>query len=121
MATIKSSDVIIGTCAEQTSLKPVGNQSLFFVSRVSPETTKEGLSKYLKEKGVEESECVDLSPRFRTYKSFKIAVPEQSSHRILDPGFWPTGVLVRIFLQKKRGPRSSPSFLGRTVYRTVTT
>lgn len=92
----------------------IGEYSLIFVSRISPDTTSDILESFLGEKGINNIECTELKTRFNTYKSYKIGVPELFSDQILTPGFWPSGILVRPFIPSKRG--SSNSFLGRTVY-----
>ncbi|XP_054267722.1 uncharacterized protein LOC128989729 [Macrosteles quadrilineatus] len=116
--------VIIGSGIVENNLKSACRRSQLFVSRVSPNTSCEDLLAYLSRKGIADRECLELKSRFLTYKSFKVSVPEEFENEVLEPKFWPAGVLVREFLPSK-GPRSQKSqnrsFLGRTIYKTLQT
>jgi hypothetical protein len=118
----RKSGVVIGTSQALNNLKSATRRSHFFVSRVSPEITSDDVLSYLSTKGLTDNECVVLNSRFNTYKSFKVGVPSNYESAILDPSFWPKGVLVRHFLPSQRSPRPAQnSFLGRTIYRTQRT
>lgn len=127
--TIKSQDVnngqgvIIGSnTARNDSLKSACRRSQLFVSRVSPDKSCEDVLAYLSGKGIEDRECFDLPSRFKTYKSFKVSVPENLESVVLEPEFWPAGLLVRPFIQSRRMPRDRKKpFLGRAGPKTYRT
>lgn len=115
-------NVVIGTSEVKNNLKSASRRTHFFVSRVSPDTTCDEVLTFLKSKEVTDTECVEIKTRFQTYKSFKVGVSSDKENFILDPNFWPSGVLVRHFLPSGRfRHQNQKPFLGRTVYRTLKT
>ncbi|KAG8252472.1 hypothetical protein J6590_056400 [Homalodisca vitripennis] len=57
---------------------------------------KEDVKEYLTNGGITDSSCEDVMSRFTTYKSFKICVTDEQKDKVLDPGFWLEGVLVKV-------------------------
>lgn len=63
--------------------------------------TKEDIDQYLAEYCVN-AECVELKTKFNSYKSFKVGVTHDIYSSILHADFWPSGTLVRKFVQRSR-------------------
>jgi hypothetical protein len=101
---------------KSSKVRAVSKPDWIFVSRLSTDCTKDDILDYLKDSGVENCECTELKTKFDSYKSFKIGVSSDLLPKVLTNTFWPTGTLVREFVQKV-GSRSafvpSQTFLGR--------
>lgn len=93
---------VIGTKSNEGSkLKIVPKFTWIFVSRLSPEVSKEDVCVYLKDCGIDAGECIELKPKFDTYKSFKIGVPSHLSTTALSADFWPAGTFVKEFVSSR--------------------
>lgn len=93
----RNSSVIIGK--KLSTLKAVNKLSWIFVSRFTCDVTKTDIEDYLKDSntGIEQFDCVELTTKYNTYKSFKIGVPSNMISNVLNSDFWPEGILVKKF------------------------
>lgn len=114
---LKSSKPIIGTKTSDNTVskvKAVSRLQWVFVSRLAIDCTKEDIVGYLTDSGIE-GECVAITPKHDSYRSFRVGVEPDLTSKLLDSNFWPVGTLVSDFIFKK--PRSdyvaSRTFLGR--------
>lgn len=111
----KSYKPIIGTKVDDHSLevkvglKVVSKKDWVFVSRLSTEVTAKDIEDYIKVNGVL-GECVLLKSRYDTYRSFKIGVQPEAKSKLLCADFWPSGVLVREFVERT-GFKSQQNFV----------
>lgn len=115
----KRSQVVIGSKSTEqsnsTALKSVGKLSWIFVSRLSPDVSKEAVSQYLTENGIAKSECEPIKTRFNHYASFKVGVSECYLEKVMNSEFWIEGTLVRKFIPKKvDGPLKTRVFLAKS-------
>lgn len=82
---------------QQTGFKAAESNAWVYVGRVSSDTVAEDVVKYIKEKTNEEKIiCEDLKIIGRN-KAFKVGINMNFKEQLYDPGFWPTGTLVRRF------------------------
>lgn len=81
------------------------------VSRLAIDVVKDDLVKYLEDSGVK-ADCVELQPKYNTYKSFKVGVSSDVTSTIMNAEFWPSGTLVREFVSKNDSVFSR-TFLGK--------
>lgn len=94
-----------GTKEDVSSLRAVKarNLSWLFVSRLAEDTRDEDVKNYLKTNGFPNCECETiLTKKRRYYRSFKLGIPTDRKSEVLDPSFWPKGVLINDFLNLKR-------------------
>lgn len=123
-AALKRNKPIIGTRKEEltaeSNLKTVERKFVLFVSRIHPDVTKEGVEEYLTKAKIGGVECEKLNARYSSYNSFKVALPSAFVDTVLDPDFWPAGVLVKKFVSRRNhtgldrpNPVYSRTFLAR--------
>lgn len=99
---------IIG-CADSSDLKSIPKTAHVHVSRLDPSTKDTDIVDYVKSL-VSQANCVKLVSRNPAlYASFKLSVPLQEVHRIMDASVWPSGISVNRFFFKRTGnPRFKP-------------
>lgn len=87
--------VLIGK--KSSTLKAVNKLSWIFVSRFLPQVTKDDIGVYLNDSGISQYECIELIPKYDTYKSFKIGFSTDLLDEVLNLDFWPEGILIKLF------------------------
>lgn len=107
-----NSPIIGSKKCEVGKLRAVEKREWIFVSRLAPDVIKQDLVSYLTDSHVT-AECVELTPKHNSYKSFKVGVTPDLTSKILDASFWPSGTLVRNFVPKKKDEIVSRTFLGK--------
>lgn len=84
-------------------LKVVPKRTFIHVSRLDPNTTCENLLNFVK-LTCPQATCEALTSRMPTvYSSFKVSVTVDQLNTVMDPSFWPKGILVNKFFQKRPG------------------
>jgi hypothetical protein len=93
---VNSVKPLIGTKKDSSAsnLKSVGNVKWLFISRLSTDVVVDDLVSYMKDAGITRTECIELQPKYNTYKSFKIGLSSIDFERAFCAGFWPEGSLV---------------------------
>lgn len=90
-----------------SKLKAVAKMSSIYVSRIDADTTRETISTYLKENGLQKFEVKDGFSKYpEIYKSYIVTVPVTDLQKIKQKEFWPEGANISNFLfhlQKKDG------------------
>lgn len=107
-----------GSSAAQPNLAPrqlrvVRPRRTIFISRLAPDSIDLDLIHYVNSKFGEtlDIHCVKINPiRARGISSFRLTVPYELFDKIVDPEFWPLGILVREFVHRER-PGNNPVYL----------
>jgi hypothetical protein len=90
---------LIGTKGldKSTGLKTVSRKSWLFISRLDPSVTEQEVKSYVEDCDVRNCEIVELKPKYNSYKSFKLGIPQEYWSKVFNSEFWPSGTLVREF------------------------
>ena len=101
----KQSKIVVGKNAnEGLKAATLTRVRVFHVTRLSPDTTEQCLTTYIKSKEMNVSECVALKARHNSYASFKVSVTTTEDNGfdcIYDASFWPVGVMMRRYFEDK--------------------
>lgn len=95
----ESSKFIIGSGNQKPtkiSAAPIRKHSDIFVSRLDPHVTTEMLKTELFPT-LDDTTITQLTTKHPTYASFHIQLPLQNLNEVLEPSFWPEGVIVKRF------------------------
>jgi len=95
----ESSKFIIGSGNQKPtkiSATPIRKHSDIFVSRLDPHVTTEMLKTELFPT-FDDITITQLATKHPTYASFRIQLPLQKLDEVLEPSFWPEGIIVKRF------------------------
>lgn len=99
----RKDNTITGTCKTGNSLSTTDKKSFLFVSRLSPNTTSDNLTEFLKSK-IDSSQYVaeKLPCKYpKDYASFKVGIPSSCFKEIYNPEFWPENTFVSVYVNSK--------------------
>ncbi|KAJ4450843.1 hypothetical protein ANN_02274 [Periplaneta americana] len=93
---------IIGTMTESSDLKTGNRRAWIYVGKLHETATAEKLKAHLHKKGITgEIECEELNI-LGHLKAFKIGIPFESLDEANKAEFWPSGVLVRQYIFRRK-------------------
>lgn len=112
----KYSDVVIGNAvasSDDVEIVAVEPKKWIFVSRIDAATDDETFKKFVSNKGIDDAVCIRMTPKFRDnmqppYISYKIGVSSTDFKGLMEPSFWPKGLLVKEFEMRYRRPVNFP-------------
>lgn len=104
--TLKRNKVIKTLGSNSTTKGLIGvekvSQADFYIGQVQAETTQQDLIKFLKDAGVEVSQCFKLNSRVMSSSAFRIRCDTKVVGKILDESFWPTNIVIRRWIRKPK-------------------
>lgn len=115
---------VIGNNKNEKALTSVEPRKWVFVSQLHPSTSDDAFVQYVKKQLKDDDnklkvQAFALVPKERSreslnFISFKLSIPESSLSDVLKPEIWPSGVVVREFVDDGRRRRQTGHFLPKT-------
>lgn len=99
---------LVGSGPTLPDFKVAEPRKMLYISNLDPCTTKERVSELIYSKfGINPLLCsklvsIDRNLETLEYVSFKVLVPENGFDKFLDSTSWPSGVIVREFIPRKK-------------------
>ena len=90
---------VIGTkkMTATTGLFSIPKNLDVFVSRCLPDTKSDDIVAFCNDENVKVEKCESISTKISSCESFKVTVRAPDRDRLLDPTFWPEGIVARKF------------------------
>lgn len=87
--------------AKDISLKGITRYAHLHVFGMVPTTTPEIITKYLTERGINDTKCNQLKSKHpEDYASFKVSVPFERLEEVKKSDIWPAGARINRFLER---------------------
>ena len=68
-----------------------------FVTRLDRSTTHSDIQRHIQRETGLHVTCQPLATKYDTYRSFHVQAPQRDHQKLLSPGLWPKGIIVRPF------------------------
>ena len=94
-----SSNIRSANTKRRASTSKARKQVGVFITQLARSTNPKDLATHVKRKTGLSVSCEPLRTKFDTYSSFCVRLPPRDQHLLLDSRVWPSGVMVRAFLE----------------------
>ena len=94
-----SSNIRSANTKRRASTSKARKQVGVFITRLARSTNPKDLATHVKRETGLSVSCEPLRTKFDTYSSFCVRLPPRDQHLLLDSRVWPSGVMVRAFLE----------------------